>query len=329
MIYLGLLAGFVILLVSGDLLVRGSVALAVKFQVPALVIGLTVVAFGTSAPELVVSVRAGITGAPGIAVGNIVGSNIANVLLVLGLPALIKPTECNQPFIGRNTFYVVGASGLFVLLCFLGPLTVWHGALLFALIILFLVESGRRSARSNRTQAQIDADASEIEGVEGLPHTPMMIGVFIAAGLIGLPFGASIVVDNATKLAMTFGVSEEVIGLTIIALGTSLPELATTLTAALRGHCAIAIGNVLGSNLFNILAIMGLTALVAAPIPVPESMLRYDLWIMLAVILALVPFVIRRATIRRAPAMGFVVAYCAYVFFSLMPDSEAVGLVVP
>ena len=158
MVYLGLLAGFVILLVSGDLLVRGSVSLAVKLGVPALVIGLTVVAFGTSAPELVVSVRAATTGAPGIAIGNIVGSNIANVLLVLGLPALIRPTDCNHEFVGRNTCYMVGATVIFMLFCYLGPLGVWHGVVLFGLIILFLIESGRRAHISSNSckPAQID-----------------------------------------------------------------------------------------------------------------------------------------------------------------------------
>jgi cation:H+ antiporter len=326
MAYLGLVAGFVILLVSGDLLVRGSVSLAVKFGVPAIVIGLTVVAFGTSAPELVVSVRAVTTGATGIAIGNIVGSNIANILLVLGLPALIRPTECDQPFIGRNTCYVVGASGLFVLLCFLGPLTVWHGAILFTLIIFFLLESGRRSVKESKASREADDDVDELDGVSGLPRTSSMIAVFILAGLLGLPFGASLIVDNATEIAMRFHVSEEAIGLTIIALGTSLPELATTMSAAFRGHCAIAIGNVLGSNLFNILAIMGLTAIVA-PVPVPEVMLRYDLWIMLASILLLVPFVIRRTKITRLPATGFLLGYCAYMFFVYAPGREVMSLV--
>ncbi len=327
MVYLGLLAGFVILLVSGDLLVRGSVSLAVKFGVPAIVIGLTVVAFGTSAPELVVSVRAATTGATGIAIGNIVGSNIANVLLVLGLPALIRPTECDQPFIGRNTLYVVGASILFVLLCFMGPLTVWHGSILFTLIVLFLLESGRRTAKESRaSRARAEEEVEEIDGVAGLPHTGSMIGVFIGAGILGLPFGAALIVTNATVIAAEFGVSDATIGLTIIALGTSLPELATTMSAAFRGHCAIAIGNVLGSNLFNILAIMGLTAMVA-PIPVPDVVLQYDLWIMLAATLALVPFVIRRGTISRLPACGFLFAYGAYIFFVFVPGREMIELV--
>lgn len=330
MIYLGLLAGFVILLVSGDLLVRGSVSLAVKLGVPALVIGLTVVAFGTSAPELVVSVRAATTGAPGIAIGNIVGSNIANILLVLGLPALIRPTDCNQEFIGRNTCYVVGATVIFMLLCFLGPLQLWHGAILFALIIAFLIESGRRANLGNNNDTVVkdeDDEVEEIDGVSGLPKTPAMIGLFVFAGLIGLPFGAQLIVENATDIARTFGVSQAAIGLTVIALGTSLPELATTLSAAMRGHSAIAIGNVLGSNMFNLLAIMGLTAILA-PVPIPDVVLRFDLWIMLAATLAMVPFVIRRTMIRRLPAMAFVVAYCAYIFFVFTPQRDVSAMML-
>ncbi len=328
MVYLGLLAGFVILLVSGDLLVRGAVALAVKLGIPAIIIGLTVVAFGTSAPELVVSIRAATTGATGIAIGNIVGSNIANVLLVLGLPALIKPTCCNHPFVGRNTCYVVGATVLFVLLCFLGPLQMWHGAILFGLIIAFLLESARRSKGGPRPDGGAkESDVDDLDGVSGLPHTSSMIAVFIVAGLIGLPFGAQLIVDNAIGIAMAFGISPAAVGLTIVALGTSLPELATTMSAALRGHSAIAIGNVLGSNLFNILAIMGLTAIVT-PVPVPEVVLRYDVWIMLAATLAIVPFVIRRSSITRVPATGFLIAYCAYIFFVFVPGREMTDLVL-
>ena len=143
MAYITLAAGVSLLLLCGDVLVRGAVALAVRLNIPTLVIGLTVVAFGTSAPELVVSLRAALSGSPGLAVGNVVGSNIANILLVLGLPALICATNCDQPFIKRNMFYVLGASVLFIWLCLIGPLTFWHGLVLFAFMIAFLIDSGR------------------------------------------------------------------------------------------------------------------------------------------------------------------------------------------
>ena len=330
MAYLGLLGGFVILLFSGDLLVRGAVALAVRLGIPALIIGLTVVAFGTSAPELVVSVKAAVTGSPGISIGNVVGSNIANVLLVLGLPAMIAPTRCNEPFIGRNTFYVVGASILFIVLCFYGPLAMWHGAFLFSLIILFLIESGRRAGNGRQNKALMEEAEEEVEnidGVAGLPETEAVTTGFIVAGLIGLPIGAHLIVESGTTIAINFGISEAAVGLTIIALGTSLPELATTMSAAMRGHAGLAVGNVLGSNLFNMLVIMGVTAMLA-PVPIPETFLRYDLWIMLAASIAIVPFALMRGSITRVPAAAFVTCYVAYIAFVFAPHPDAIAAAI-
>lgn len=249
MVYVMLIAGIGMLLFCGDLLVRGAVALAVKLDIPALVIGLTIVAFGTSAPELVVSLRAALSGSPGIAIGNVVGSNIANVFLVLGLPALICATNCDQPFIRRNMFYVLGASLLFISLCFYDPLTFWHGVVLFALMIAFLIESGRRAAKRSDPAAAIGSEAIElIDGVQGLPVQNFGIIGCVVAGLIGLPLGAQMTVTSASTIAENFGVSEATIGLTIVALGTSLPELATTMSAALRKQAGLALGNVLGST---------------------------------------------------------------------------------
>jgi cation:H+ antiporter len=326
MAYVGLVGGFVILLASGDLLVRGAVSLTAALGVPALVIGLTVVAFGTSAPELFISVKAALGGFPGLAVGNIVGSNIANVLLILGLPALIAPTRCDQPYVGRNTVYVVLASLLFIAMGLNGPLALWQGALLFSLIVLFLLECGRR-AYARPQEADLVAaveDVETIDGVAGLPHGRLITATFILAGLVGLPLSAHLVVDSATRIAGDFGVSEAAIGLTIVAFGTSLPELATTLAAALRGHCALAVGNVLGSNLFNILAVLGVTAMLT-PVTVPDAILRYDMWIMLAAAVAVVPFALRHGTITRVPAALFVAGYCLYVYYVLVPAPGAVA----
>ncbi len=319
MAYLILATGIALLFICGDLLVRGAVALAVRLSVPALVIGLTIVAFGTSAPELVVSLRAALVGSSGVAIGNVVGSNIANVLLVLGLPALISATNCNHPFIRRNMFYVIAASLLFIWLCFNGPLTFWHGAILFSLILLFLVESGRRAQHHKRMAEAIGSETMElIEGNDGLHTKPGLTAFFLLVGLVGLPIGAHLTVSAAVEIAHRFGVSEAVIGLTVVALGTSLPELATTVVAAVRGHYGLALGNVLGSNLFNLLAIMGLTAMVA-PVAVPDIVLRQDLWVMLAATLALTPFVLQKASITRLPAALFVLAYFAYIYFLYFP----------
>ncbi len=319
MVYVTLAAGIILLLIGGDVLVRGAVSLAVKLDIPTLVIGLTIVAFGTSAPELVISLRAALAGSSGIAIGNVVGSNIANIFLVLGVPALIAATNCDQPFIKRNTLYVIGASVLFIWLCQFGPLSFWHGAVLFGLMVAFLVESGRRAAQRSDAATVIGDEAIElIDGVSGVPHRNWTIAGFLAIGLISLPIGAQLTVSAASSIAMDFGISEAAVGLTLIALGTSLPELATTVAAALRGHCGLALGNVLGSNLFNILAIMGLTAMVV-PVPVPEVIKSVDVWIMLAAILAITPFVLRRKSITWKSGLVFVSCYLLYISFVFAP----------
>lgn len=322
MAYVTLSAGIILLLLCGDALVRGAVALAVRLQIPPVVIGLTIVAFGTSAPELVVSLRAALAGSPGIAIGNVVGSNIANVLLVLGLPALICATNCDQPFIIRNMFYVLGASVLFIWLCFIGPLTFWHGLVLFGFMIAFLIDSGLcvKGRRSERDV--IGEDTVEmIDGLSGLPRKTSLVVGLLLIGIVGLKIGAYLTVTAAVEIAHAFDVTETAIGLTIVALGTSLPELATTLTAAMRGHCGLALGNVLGSNLFNLLAIMGLTAMVV-PVPVPSELMKVDLWIMLAASLAITPFIIRRLAITRTTGIVFVLGYMAYVVLAFMPRSS-------
>lgn len=316
---LTLLAGLAILLFSGDLFVRGAVSLAMRLAIPTLLIGLTVVAFGTSAPELVISIDAALSGSSGMAVGNVVGSNIANVLLVLGLPAIIYATDCNQPFIRRNMMYVVGASLIFVGFSLTGTLTFWHGLILFGLMVLFLAASAYRARTEPEAANDLTEEVEEL--AEGALTTPVMTG-FLLAGLIGMPLGAHMTVTSASSLAANLGVSEATIGLTIIALGTSLPELATTLMAALRKNCGLALGNVMGSNLFNILAIMGITAMVT-PVEVPEGIRQIDLWVMLAATAILVPFVMSRSVITRGPGMALVVGYVAYIAFVYIPKSDA------
>jgi len=325
MAYVSLVAGVALLLFCGDLLVRGAVALAVRLKIPAIVIGLTIVAFGTSAPELVVSLRAALAGSGGLAIGNVVGSNICNILLVLGLPALICATDCNQPLVIRNTLYVLGASLLFTVLCFYSPLGFWDGTILFVLMIAYLLESGRRAARRPDPEAVIGDETIEmIDGVSGLPNQRFGIFGCLAAGLIGLPLGAQLTVGGATTIAQSYGVDEAVIGLTLVALGTSLPELATTIMAALRGHAGLALGNVLGSNLFNLLAIMGLTAMIT-PVAVPEIVKQVDLWVMLAAALVLTPFVLAKKSITRLPGLAFVAMYIAYIIFVFMPRADEVA----
>lgn len=309
LIYLQLAGGLVVLLLGGDLLVRGAVALARTLGVSPLVIGLTVVAFGTSAPELIVSVDAAWNGVPGLAIGNVVGSNVANVLLVLGAPAIVFPIVCQAPSLNRDLIVMIGASLLFIAFCWSGTLVAWHGAILVTLLLAFLVHSyvSERDDGPGREEY-----GEEFDGVGAFPRsTPVFLG-FIAAGLAGLLFGSHLLIDGAVGIARAWGVTETVIGLTLVALGTSLPELATTVAAAIRRQGGIAVGNVVGSNMFNILGVMGVTALLV-PVPIPERTLHFDLWVMLGAALIPLPFALRRRPIRRAAGVAFAAAYLGFV----------------
>jgi cation:H+ antiporter len=318
MIYVQLAGGLVLLVVFGDVLVRGAVDLSYRLGIPPLIVGLTVVAFGTSAPELVVSVKAALDGLPGIAIGNVVGSNIANILLVLGLPALISATRCDHHALDRNTYIVLGTSVLFTVLCFLTPMTFWDGALLFGLLIAFLWLSARRAMRS-RTDGSLVPIDDDVEPLAG----PIWVSIgALVLGLIGLPVAAHLTVDGAASVARVWGVSDAVIGLTVVAIGTSLPELATTVIAAFRQHGALALGNVLGSNLFNMLAIIGITAMVT-PIEIPVEILRLDIWVMLAATVILVPFVVWQVPIGRIAGIAFLAAYVVYIGYLLSPGAQS------
>ncbi|MBO6543661.1 MAG: calcium/sodium antiporter [Alphaproteobacteria bacterium] len=322
MSYLSLISGFVILLFCGDLLVRGSVSLALKLGIPSILIGLTVVAFGTSAPELVVSIKAALTGAGGIAIGNVVGSNIANILFVLGLPAIIYPTLCNQDVVRRNTGFMVGATLLFIAFCLFGQLVFWQGVVLFTLVVFFLAYVASHAFKSNATEDDIAAEFEIPSDGEGLPESSWTIAFFLLIGVCGLPLGAHFIVEGGTGIARNFGVSDAAIGLSLIAFGTSLPELATTMVAAFRRQPDLAVGNVLGSNLFNILAIMGITTMVT-PIDVPEAFIWFDLWVMLIAALVIVPFAMSRGTITRSAGFFFVVGYVSYLYFLFVADQAA------
>lgn len=313
MSYVTLCIGIILLFFCSVYLVRGSVAMAIKFEIPPIVIGLTIVAFGTSAPELVISMRSALLGSTGLAIGNIVGSNIANILLVLGLPALICVMDCKQPFVKRNFLFVIGSSLIFIALCNLGPLTPWHGIILLALMTGFLIETAFCASQSLE-KTTIGIETKElIDEISGLLDRNLLIAVYMIFGLIGLPLAAHLTVTSGVQIARDFGVSETTIGLSLVAFGTSLPELSTTLAAALRGQSGLALGNVLGSNLFNILAIMGLVTLVA-PINVPDDILNLDLWIMMAAALTLVPFIFFNVKLTRLSGLAFVGLYLLYIF---------------
>jgi cation:H+ antiporter len=305
--FLKLFGGFVYLLMGGELLVRGALGLSKESNIPPVVVGMTVVAMGTSAPELMVSTFSALSGYPGIAIGNVVGSNIANVLLVLGVPVLIYPISCNQEGLPRQTSLMLAVSLMFIVMCVFEPISFMEGILLVVILMSFLIAATRGS-----TVIPLDDAEEEMDRPMGLPSYPMTITVFIVLGVISLPLGADLVVEGGVGLASSWGVSEAVIGLSLIALGTSLPELSTTVVAALHRSSDVAIGNVVGSNLFNILAILGITALLT-DIPVDPEFLRFDLWVMFTCAIILWLFVLLRGTIGKIWGFLFLGGYVSYM----------------
>ncbi|MEO9649321.1 MAG: calcium/sodium antiporter [Roseobacter sp.] len=305
--------GLLILLLAGDSLVKGAVNLSLRLGVPALIVSLTIVAFGTSAPELLISVQAILDNAPGLALGNVVGSNTANILLVLGIPALLATmhtSECNT----RKTYvFMMMASVLFIALAFRGVFDWMSGVVLLG-ALAFVLGDAFRDAHLHRRACKADEE-EEPEGAD--PNLPMWrILIFLALGLVGLPLGADLLVDNATIIAKQYGISDTVIGLTLVAIGTSLPELATTVMAALRRQADVALGNVIGSNMFNLLAIIGVSSFVGQ-IPVDPEFLNFDFWVMLAASAMLAPFVFAGWNITRIWGVVLSVLYVSYLVLLL------------
>ncbi len=298
-----LLAGLAGLFLGGEALVRGSVGIAQRLAMPPLLIGLTVVGFGTSTPELLVSVDAALRGVSDIALGNVVGSNIANILLIVGVSALVWPIRVSGDTLKRDTAVMMAAAVILVPIFAFGMMGRVAGGILFASLVAYLVFAYRQSR---------NAPVAD-EGDLPVPARGLWLSlIWVIGGLVALMFGARFMVDGAVTIARTFGVSEAFIGLTVVAVGTSLPEIATSLIAALRRQSEIAIGNIVGSNIFNILGILGLTAIIA-PIPVAGRFLTFDLPIMIAVSLVLT-LLLRRQTVGRGIGIVMLVAYAGYVF---------------
>ena len=310
MVYLSLAAGLALLFVGGEFLVRGAVSVARRLGVSELVIGLTLVGFGTSAPELVASVEAALLGAPGIAVGNVVGSNIANVLLILGLGALLTPMRTTRRAFLRDGPVLLAASGLLAAACLLDVIGRPIAAVFLALLLAYTWHTYRSERAGAASGSGVRASEAEVAA-----SRPGSLGLGLAislGGLVGVLLGATLLVEAAITIARLWGVSEAVIGLTVVAVGTSLPELATTLVAAWRRQPDVAFGNVIGSNLFNIFGILGLTALVQ-PLPVPPEIARFDVWVMLGVALFLVAFAVTGWRVSRAEGTAFLLGYAAYL----------------
>ena len=300
--YVYVVAGLLGLFFGGEALVRGSVGIARRMAIPPLLIGLTVVGFGTSTPELVVSVDAAWRGVPDIALGNIVGSNIANILLIVGLTCLVWPIRISGSTLRRDTAVLVTAAFALVPIFAMGEVGRLPGSLLVVGLAGYLTWAYHQPGEAAVDDVDMPAPASAL-----------VSGLWAFAGLVALMFGAQVLVDGAVSIAQSFGVSEAFIGLTIVAVGTSLPELATSVIAAFRRQSEIAIGNIVGSNVFNVLGILGVTALIA-PVPVADRFLTFDLPIMIAVSLILTGLLLARPVIGRGMGLTMLAGYAAYVW---------------
>lgn len=299
--YVYLVAGLIGLFFGGEALVRGSVGIARRLAIPPLLIGLTVVGFGTSTPELLVSVDAAWRGVPDIALGNIIGSNIANILLIVGLTALVWPITVTGATLRRDTLVMVAAALALVPVFALGYMGRLSGVVLVGGLVGYLIWAYRTPGDATAEDENLPA-----------PSLALVSTLWVIGGLVVLMVGARFLVDGAVSIARGFGISEAFIGLTIVAVGTSLPELATSLIAAFRRQSEIAIGNIVGSNIFNVLGILGVTAMIA-PIPVAGRFLRFDLPVMIAVSLLLTALLLTRPKIGRWMGVALLAAYLAYV----------------
>ncbi len=324
---LGLFVLGLALLVGGaELLVRGASRLAARFGISALVIGLTVVAFGTSAPELAVSIKAGLAGQADIAMGNVVGSNIFNVLLILGLSALITPLVVSQQLVRLDVPLLVGVSMLLLVMALDSRVSGFDGLLLAAGIVAYTVFTVRQSRKEGAAvQAEYAQEFGDRDSA-GRGRLPLQIAL-IVVGLALLVLGAHWLVEGAVAIARLFGVSELIIGLTIVAAGTSLPEVATSIVAALRGERDIAVGNIVGSCLFNILAIAGIAAMVTpGGLEVAPALIRFDIPVMIAVALACLPIFATGHLITRWNGALFLGYYAVYVLYLVLAATQHAAL---
>ncbi|MGL6122535.1 MAG: calcium/sodium antiporter [Shewanella sp.] len=302
LIALSIIGGFIILTLGAEALVRGASSIALRLGITPLIIGLTIVAFGTSAPELAVSVKSALAGNSGIALGNVIGSNICNIGLILAITALIRPIQVQSQVVKRDIPLMILASMLFWAFLLDGELSLIDGVVLLSLLVGYLAFSYISSKNSN-----------DEEEIEAGPNNSLLSALFILVGISMLVGGGILFVNGAVDLAKTFGVSEVIIGLTIVAIGTSMPELVTSVLAALKGQSDIAIGNVVGSNLFNILGILGITAIVQ-----PVSSLGFqplDFIVMLAFAIIILPFAWTGFRIGRREGSVLLLGYLGYMAY--------------
>jgi cation:H+ antiporter len=311
----GILVGLILLLLGAEIMIRGAVGLARRFSISPHVIGLTVIAFGTSSPELFVSLKAALYGSPGIAIGNVIGSNIANILLLIGTVGLITPFVCRGAPIKRDGSVLLAGTLIFVAVALNGVIERWHGIIMLALLIGYLMYCYLDDRRGNAAES---VHAKEVEEFDQVPQSLWKAVGFTLGGLVAVLAGAQFLVDGAIDVAERYGVSQTVIGVTVVAVGTSLPELATTLVAAMRKHSDVALGNIIGSNIFNTLGILGTVAIVK-PLSIPPEVMSTDLWFMVGVTVLFVGLAIRLPAFNRPWAVIFFAAYVMFITNQFFP----------
>ena len=296
--------GLIALILGAEILVRSSSKLAASLGVSKLVIGLTVVAFGTSAPELAVGIEAGLMNQPDILMGNVIGSNLTNTLLILGLASLIIPLEVHKNLIRFDLPVMITSTLLLILLSLNNIITFWECALLFLSLLIYLYALVRFSGKTRITEEETVKAGS-----------PWKSGLLSIVGLVMLIFGARWMVESATIFAEKAGVSELLIGLTIVAVGTSLPEIVTSILAAVRGEKDLAVGSIVGSNILNILSVIGISGLFISGIPVQESLLQVEYMILMAVSVLCFPIFFTGRRIKRVEGAIFLSSYILYLFY--------------
>jgi len=309
-----LLTGLFILILGGDFLVKGASSIALRLQVTPLVVGLTIVAFGTSAPELLISIKSALSGSPDLTMGNVVGSNICNAALVLGVTALIAPIKVNADSLKIDWPVAMGSSLLLYFIARTGSISAVSGVIFVCLLLSYIAFLIVKSRKDNRALKQLEIEPELEEGPSSSTWKDL---VFILLGSLGLYYGAEWFVGGAKQLAQGLGVQERIIGITVLALGTSLPELTTAVIASLKKETDLALGNVLGSNIFNILSILGITSIIKT-IDVAKKIVEFDMLWMLGVTVVLVIFMFTMRIVRRWEGAVLLLIYASYIYLVIV-----------
>lgn len=314
--YFLVIFGLSLLIIGGEFLVRGAVSLALKLKVSTLLIALTVIAFGTSMPELLVSLDAAISGSPELTIGNIVGSNIANILLILGIPALITPIVLGTEN-KINYLILIFAYCIFIIFAFDLQLNSFEGIILFIFLIIFLIISYIKGTKDRKKSESISSEVNSLEASNKI----LWILILLFLGMIGLFFGSDFLIKGSVGIASEFNVPKEIIGLSLLAIGTSLPELTTSIIAAIKKQSDFIIGNVIGSNIFNTLGVAGITSLFVN-IPVKQEIINFDLSVMIISLLLLMPLILLKIKIGKYIGILFFASYITYIFTIFIYDKN-------